>query len=92
VYDHISVCGVVFGQANQDPGTQPGPAGLVAGAATAAGAAMEVPVEGDQIAPAGIVVGEPAGAEDGPLALLIEQGPPQGTAPGSGCCFPEILV
>jgi hypothetical protein len=44
---------------------------LVAGAAAAAGVAVEVLVEGNQIAPMGIGIEQLTGAEDRSLAFLI---------------------
>src|SRR5262245_3447828 len=45
-----------FAQANQDLSDYPGPAGLMAGAAAAAGLAMEIFMERNQIPPVGITV------------------------------------
>ena len=45
----------------------------MAGAAAAAGVAVEVLVEGNQIAPVGIVVEQRTGTEDQPIAPFVAQ-------------------
>ena len=60
-------------QANQDLGDQSGPAGLVAGAATAASVAVKILMKGNQIAPVGIIVEEFAVAEYCSSAFRIKQ-------------------
>src|SRR5262245_30865672 len=62
-----------FAQANQDLSDYPGPAGLVAGAATAAGLAMKIFMERNQIPPVGVAVEKFVVTEYCPPVFLIPQ-------------------
>jgi len=62
-----------FAQANQDLCDQSSPAGLVAGSAATAGVAVKIFMEGNQIAPEGIVVEELAVAEYRPPTFGTKQ-------------------
>ena len=62
-----------FAQANENLCDQASPAGLMAGPTTAAGVAVEVFMEGNQITPVGIIVEQLAVAKDRPFALVITQ-------------------
>ena len=66
-------CRKAFAQANQDLCDQSSPAGLVAGSAATAGVAVKIFMEGNQIAPEGIVVEELAVAEYRPPTFRIKQ-------------------
>lgn len=67
------LAGSNFTDVNQDLGDQASPAGLMAGATAAAGVAMEIFVEWNQIAPMRIFVKKFIGAEERAIAILIPQ-------------------
>ncbi len=73
-FDYLTVGGRSgLAQANQDLSDYPGPAGLMAGAAAAAGLAMEIFMERNQIPPVGIVVEKFVVTEYCPPAFRIPE-------------------
>src|SRR6516162_3430855 len=71
--DRAALAGPQGGEQVHDPGDDPRPAGLVAGAEAGPVVAVEVLVEEEAIAPVRVLLELPGAAEDGPPALPVPE-------------------